>query len=237
MRDEMSKMNPQYKYVSEELNYFSEARNYRKYWYSRIKPFIPGGPTVEIGSGIGSNAELLSIFYFPYLGVEPDLNLVLHARKRYPNVDFHHGTSSNCKEIGSATSIFYLDVLEHIENDEQELEFVCSRMKRDAVLVVLVPAHQHLFSSFDRYVGHYRRYSLPALEGILPKRMRLIHIEYLDSVGYMLSLFSNKFLRGKLLNRRSVKMWDSLMPLSRRIDSLINHRLGKSILMVAKKID
>ena len=231
----MKEINQRYRYESQELDHFAEARNYRKYWYSRAKPFLPSGLFLEIGSGIGSNAEVLFSPKSSYLGVEPDGNLVALSKEKFPKLRFEQGTSRDCQKIGSASSIFYLDVLEHIENDKEELEYVCSRMKKEAFLVVLVPAHQYLFSEFDRYVGHWRRYSSFNLEEILPKKLRLIHIEYLDSIGFLLSLFSNKLLKGKLLNQKSVKLWDKLVPISRKLDCVLGHNLGKSILMVAQK--
>lgn len=190
---------------------------------------------MEIGSGIGSNAEVLSSSQNSYLGVEPDSKLVHIASKRFPEILFKQGTSRSCEEIEKASAIFYLDVLEHIEDDKEELKYVCSRMKNGAFLVILVPAHQFLFSNFDFYVGHWRRYSIPMLQESLPQTMRVVRMEHLDSIGFVLSFLSNKLLNGKFLNQKSIKLWDALVPISRQIDRVFHHRLGKSVLMIAQK--
>ncbi|MBP6217209.1 MAG: methyltransferase domain-containing protein [Oligoflexales bacterium] len=56
--------------------------------------------------------------------------------------------------------IFLLDVLEHIENDTEVLrEIVTRNMKDNGLVIISVPAWQTLFSSHDRDLLHFRRYS------------------------------------------------------------------------------
>lgn len=56
--------------------------------------------------------------------------------------------------------VIMLDVLEHIEHDSAFLQHeVMPRLKPESHLVISVPAHPSLFTSHDKFLGHYRRYT------------------------------------------------------------------------------
>ncbi len=55
--------------------------------------------------------------------------------------------------------IYYIDVLEHIEDDAAELRAASRLLARGGRLVVLAPAFPCLYSRFDRSIGHFRRYT------------------------------------------------------------------------------
>ena len=69
----------------------------------------------------------------------------------------------------TASLVLLMDVLEHIEDDAGFLENLKSRpfMSRDTTIVITVPAYQSLFSSHDRFLLHYRRYSNATLRQLL----------------------------------------------------------------------
>jgi len=60
--------------------------------------------------------------------------------------------------------ILLFDVLEHINDEHEFLESVKYHLSAGGYLIVNVPALQWLFSPYDRIQGHYRRYSIQALE-------------------------------------------------------------------------
>lgn len=55
--------------------------------------------------------------------------------------------------------VFAMDVLEHVAPPEDFVEHLYFLMRPGGWLVVNVPAIQHLFSPYDRAVGHLRRYN------------------------------------------------------------------------------
>ncbi len=59
--------------------------------------------------------------------------------------------------------LILFDVLEHIENESEFLQCVKFHLTESGILLVNVPAHQSLFSDYDRAAGHIRRYSLNQL--------------------------------------------------------------------------
>jgi 2-polyprenyl-3-methyl-5-hydroxy-6-metoxy-1,4-benzoquinol methylase len=130
-------------------------------------------------------------------------------------------------------SILYIDVLEHIEHDRDELAAARRHLRAGGHLVVLSPAHQWLFTPFDRAIGHYRRYSASTLQRIAPPGLRTVRLRYLDCVGMSASLANKVLLRQAMPSTRQIEIWDrAMVPLSRTIDPWLGFHVGKSILGV-----
>jgi SAM-dependent methyltransferase len=66
-------------------------------------------------------------------------------------------------------SLILMDVLEHIKDDDVFLKEALDKLVANGVLFITVPAMQFLFSSHDRFLGHYRRYSRRRLLALLNK--------------------------------------------------------------------
>ena len=162
-------MNDQY--IGSELELFATARTWKTYVARRLQPFI-GRRVLEIGAGIGSNIPFLwNRSVSEWTAVEPDAS---QAQQIHTVMVEHHmtmpsrivtGTLSAIEPTEQFETILYIDVLEHIEDDASELARAASHLAFGGNLVVLVPAHQFLFSAFDAAIGHYRRYDLPCWRG------------------------------------------------------------------------
>lgn len=59
----------------------------------------------------------------------------------------------------SPNLITCMDVIEHVQDDRQLLKNIYSVLKTDGLLVLSTPAHNFLYSSWDKALGHYRRYN------------------------------------------------------------------------------
>lgn len=64
---------------------------------------------------------------------------------------------------------FFLDVLEHVPDEDALLRPALSRLRPSAVVLVTVPAHPALFSAHDEELGHLRRYRSAALRAVLTR--------------------------------------------------------------------
>jgi len=101
---------------------------------------------------------------------------------------------------------------------------------------VMSPAHQWLFSPFDKAIGHVRRYSLGDGARLRPPGLHAVSAAYLDSVGLTASLANTLLLRATMPSRGQIRLWDQMMvPLSRIIDPLLLGRVGKSVLFVWRR--
>ena len=222
-------------YVGQELELFARAINWKAYWSSQVSPWIRGD-VLEVGAGLGANtARMHNRHVRSWHCLEPDPKLLTTL---LDNVRSLQGCTASIGTIDTMTgrsfdTIIYIDVLEHIEDDDGELEKAAALLRPGGHLVVLAPAHQRLFTPFDAAIGHYRRYNAATLAACGPASCRLRTLFYLDSVGIMTSLANRLLLNQKQPTPRQIAFWDTcLIPISRVLDPLTRHRFGKSIVAV-----
>jgi len=225
-----------YTYVGSELDLFALASNWKRYWTDEIRPYLRGR-VLEIGAGIGSNTVALADRTRDWTCLEPDATLADRLRRQLAEAGWSipvvHGTIADLSSDHRFDSALYIDVLEHIEDDRGELQRVTTLLQPGGRLIVLAPAHQFLFSPFDRAVGHCRRYSRGSLLAAAPAGLRVERAVYLDSVGALASAANRFALRQSMPKARQLKFWDSmLVPISRVLDPIFGYRLGKSVMVI-----
>lgn len=227
-------------YVGTELDVFAHARNWKRYLRDVASPYLRGD-VLEVGGGIGeTSCAFRSEAQSSWTALEPDVLLASRLRKRVSQlsrpVRVVAGTTASLRAEPLFDCIVYIDVLEHIEHDREELVAAAARLKPGGTIVVLSPAHQALFTPFDEAIGHYRRYNQRQLQALTPAGTRLIRLRYLDSVGLTLSLGNRLLLRSASPTVNQVVFWDRFcIPAARRIDPLFAWRVGKSILAVWRR--
>lgn len=232
-------MNNPFIYPGTELDVFRLAKNWKRYVRNQILPYLKGD-VLEVGAGIGSmTSALYQEAVRRWVCLEPDARHVQKIQHRLSlekldRCEVRQGMLADFRESGF-DAILYMDVLEHIELDAAELERASGLLKEGGHLIVLAPAHPWLYSGFDRQVGHFRRYHRKTLHAIAPLGVRHVRTRYLDSFGLMAST-GNRILNLVAPSRRQIIFWDRvLVPLSRKFDSKMHYRIGKSILTVWKR--
>jgi SAM-dependent methyltransferase len=229
-----------FEYVGQELDIFLEARHWKRYWASQVRPFVTGD-VLEVGAGLGANIE-----YLNHPGVrslhclEPDEALAAQLRQAATGQAHITVSTGTVAGLGAASfdAVLYADVLEHIEDDKGELRRAAAVLRPGGALIVLAPAHQSLFNPFDTALGHYRRYDRASLAACTPPSARLEKIWYLDSMGLLASSANKLVLRQSLPTKRQIAFWDTvIVPASRVLDPLLGYRAGKSILAVWRRTE
>jgi SAM-dependent methyltransferase len=228
-----------FRYVGSELELFAGAHNWKSYWSSQIRPFVVGD-TIEVGAGIGANTRYLDRDgNRRWVCLEPDSRLIAQLTENLAQTTGSRKYEIACGRIQTLgdtrefDTIIYIDVLEHIENDREELEAAASRLRAGGRIIVLCPAHEWLFSPFDAAIGHCRRYDRPMLQSIAPTRLHLEKIMYLDSIGLVLSIANRLLLRQSMPTKAQLYFWDQWMvPISRVLDKCILNSIGKSIMAI-----
>ena len=126
-------------YPGRELEAMAGAANYHRWILGIFKPFL-GQHLVEVGAGLGSFSKLiLAQHQCKTLAlVEPSKDmyreLVANARQlgAATQIDTYHGTFPEAVPLIKAKeapdSILYVNVLEHIAEDEVELETIRSTL-------------------------------------------------------------------------------------------------------------
>lgn len=228
-----------YHYPGEELRLFQDAKNWKTYLKKAISPYIKGH-VLEVGAGIGATTKLLNNgACSSWTMLEPDdqmyKELLLEESRFKEQTIILKGTLDTVK--GSVyDTIIYIDVLEHIEKDREEIEKAAAILNEDGHLIVLSPAFQFLFSPFDQAIGHFRRYQKKDIIDLAPESLRLAKLQYLDSFGFIASAMNKILLHQSYPTKKQVNFWDkTLVQISKFTDPLFFHSFGKSILAVWEK--
>lgn len=230
-------------YVGTELDLFQGATNWKRYWSSRIRPYL--GPRVlEVGAGLGANAPFLitpaqRIWHF----LEPDPKLLSQIEAKRAacllpaNCTTQAGTIDDIPSECQFDTILYIDVIEHVKEDVVEFAKAAERLASGGRLVILSPAHQALFSPFDAAIGHHRRYSRSTLRAVgAGSDLRPIRTFYLDSVGLVASLANRLLLKSEMPSPSQIRFWDrAMVPLSRILDPLLMYAVGKTVVAIWQK--
>jgi len=229
-------------YIGNELELFDKAKNWKNYYGNSVKPFLTGD-VMEVGAGIGATTRsLCNGTQNKWVCLEPDTVLANQItmkmqRKELPACcELRIGTLENQSPTELFDTLIYIDVIEHIENDAAELQRAYKHLKKGGHLIILVPAHQWLYSPFDEAIGHFRRYNKGMLKKAIPQGFMQHTLKYMDSVGLMASIANKLFLKQSYPTQQQVLFWDStLVPISRFTDVVIFHAIGKSLLGIWKK--
>jgi len=227
------------------LEAFEQARRYNQWIFSRFSRHV-GSSVLEIGSGIGNIAA--DVLTHP--GVEEvvatdssssSLTVLydrLGADSRLSCVTWDANTSPPPELAGRLfDTVICSNVLEHIENHEAALSAMAGLLRPGGKLLLLVPAHPYLYCRLDKELGHFRRY----------RRRELVRL--LEQLGFQVEKVANHnfpgvigwFWSGKvrgrdMLHQKSLRRFDRLVPLIRRIDPLIRGPLGGiSLISIARR--
>ena len=106
----------------------------------------------------------------------------------------------------------YLNVLEHIKNDKDEIIYAFEKLEKNGHLIVLVPAHKELYSKFDKAVGHHKRYDIDFFKQLDLKSGKLVRLVYLDAIGYFLYYLNKVFFKEETYpSKFKIFLWDKFL--------------------------
>lgn len=147
-----------------------------------------------------------------------------------------NGTTETLGHNRQFDAIVYIDVLEHIEADREELARASSLLRKRGTIIALAPAHQWLYTSFDSAIGHFRRYNKSSLSSCSPPGCDVVKLHYLDSAGMLASMGNRFCLRQSMPGMRQIMFWDRfLVPITEWLDPLTLYTIGKSILVIWRR--
>ena len=218
-----------------ELDHFDSAYNFRKYQISLIKKYL-SGKLLEVGPGKGG----LTFFYDQFVKkptlIEPERNLYKFLKKKFKKKSFVIRNCTINKIQKKFDTIIYFDVLEHIKDDLGEIKTASKKLKKNRYLILSVPAYQSFYSSFDKSVGHYKRYNKKDFIKISKKTgLKIDKLIYYDSIGFFLLVLNRIFSLKQTNLKNKLFFWNLLIPLSKIIDFFTFNKFGKSLLCVFKK--
>lgn len=230
------------KYVGNELSLFSAAVNWKSYLKRQISPYL-GLDVLEVGAGIGGTTKLLCDGEGGrWVCLEPDHELAdvlvndRESGELPARCEVVVGTADSARGFAPFDTILYIDVLEHIDDDAAEVLKAAELLAPGGHLVVLSPAHQWLFTPFDKAIGHYRRYTRRSLLALTAPNLEVVRARYLDAAGLLASLGNRVLLKQSMPTPRQIAVWDrGLVPVSRFLDPVLGFGVGKSVLGIWRK--
>ena len=113
---------------------------------------------LDVGCGTGGTMGLLEQ-YGDVTGIDISPKAMKYCREQgRPRLCLADGAQLPFAE-NSFDLVTALDLLEHLEDESTGLVEMRRVLKEDGLLVAVVPAYMFLWSDFDRFAGHYRRYA------------------------------------------------------------------------------
>jgi SAM-dependent methyltransferase len=217
------------------------AISWKSYWASIVRPFVRGR-VLEVGAGNGGSIRYLLGDVTDWLCLEPDPLFAATLRREIasgalpPICRMQAVTLRDLPPSETFDTILYIDVMEHVPDHKREAALAAAHLAPGGALIILSPAHQFLFSPFDKAVGHCRRYSRRSLAAIVPPSLQTLKLVYLDSAGMLLSLGNRFILRSARPSVQSLRFWnDWIIPVSRRLDGLLRYAVGKTVIGIWRK--
>jgi SAM-dependent methyltransferase len=233
-------------YPGKDLEAMSFAVNYHRWLLDELRQYI-GKNVVEVGAGKGSFSEML-------LDTKPDSLSLVEPSEMFYDLERNISANVNDTRVGLFHSIFeaaspsitskarpdtiiYVNVLEHIEDDSRELRLIRNSLDDGGRCLIFVPAMRALFSEFDRDLGHFRRYRKSELEKkVRDAGFKILRSRYFDFAGVAPWFVKYRILRSRTLGGGAVSIYDNLVvPIMRRLESVVRPPFGKNILLVAEK--
>lgn len=224
-----------------ESSYWMMARNQIIY-RSVKKAGLAGLPILEVGCGRGIvtgffleknidcvGVELAEINPMPGLG-----NKVITGKDA---LDFDEQFRQKFK------AIMLLDVIEHIENDADFVMKLLKAYSNVEYLIIAVPARKEIWSNFDKFYRHFRRYDLKMVNELMDKlNFGIISERYFFNFVYLMIWLQNKLgvkrnLNNPQPNGALSKMINKIMASCFVLEYIImpGKLYGSSIICVTRK--
>lgn len=240
-------MNFEYKHIDhkghEILDAISGAAAFNRWMYKAIRPYC-SGRILEVGSGVGNisrnfieeKAEIvlsdIRASYRDALHAQFPGNEVVDLDIVDPEFARKHAAL-----LGTFDSVFALNVVEHIRDDNTAVKNMVDLLKPGGLLTVLVPAHQALYNGIDHALEHYKRYNRKSISGLLQPHGELVRTFYFNAMGIPAWWISGAVFRQKTIPSGEMKLYNAFVPVFRAIDAITGNSVGLSVIGVIRKKD
>ncbi|NQT92725.1 MAG: glycosyltransferase [Lentisphaerae bacterium] len=226
------------RYGEETLRSMELANRFTEWMMTRLRPHI-SGTVLEVGSGIGNNVrDLLDQEHIIATDPDPEyVRLLTRAFAGRRRVEIMHwdATQPPPREIPPVDTILCSNVLEHIENESAALQNMRGLLKPGGKLILVVPAGETLYGSLDEALEHFRRYDMNTFGPRLADAGLSLDTQFtMNRIGVPGWLLNGKLLKRKALGRYQLKLFNTLMPIIRRVDGLLPWQ-GLSLVVIAAR--
>jgi SAM-dependent methyltransferase len=229
-------------YFAEDLEAMDSASRYYSWILEAFAPYI-GNQILEVGAGSGNfSTRLLDKNPTLLTCLEPSDNVATALEQRLahvPNAEARRGVLNDHAPAWRHRydTIFYINVMEHVEHDFAEVELALTCLKPGGHLLIFVPALPWLYGKADELFGHFRRYTRPRLLELFERQpVEIRRCDYWDILGVLPWWVSFVLLQRGVLNRNMVRLYDrAVVPFARLIEKHLTLPVGKNLILIAQK--
>jgi SAM-dependent methyltransferase len=202
---------------------------------------------LDVGCGAGGNLPLLAN-YGEVFACEINDDVREHSASRNIGTIAYGKLPDEIPFVDTKFDLITMfDVLEHIEDDRAALAAVATRIPKDGVILLTVPAFQFLFSRHDRQHHHFRRYSKSELrKKVEMAGFKIEHINYWNFFMFIPALFvrvldffrspKSKIIGTKIPASPINNLLAKLVSAERHLFTCILFPFGLSLMLVARKV-
>ena len=227
------------KYPEIALERFDKANLWIKYIIFKIRRFLKDD-VLEVGAGCGSFTKGYMKNFHSITLTDMDNNSLNLLKKNFINEKKINVINSTIKDIDKKfNTILYFNVLEHVEEDKLEIKAALEKLNNGGYLIILVPAHQKIYSKLCKAVGPYKRYDIDFFNENRFENSKIIKLHFLDFFGYLLYYLNKVFFKEETYpSTLKIFIWDKIFtPFTIVVDFLTGYKFGKNILCIYKKDD
>jgi len=220
------------------LERFDKANIWIKYIILKIKKFLKD-EILEVGAGCGSFTKSYMKKFESITLTDMDENSFNLLKKIFSDEKKIKILKCNTKDIGKKfNTLLYFNVLEHIKDDKLEIKDALDKLNIGGHLIILVPAHQKIYSKLDKAVGHYKRYEIDFFKENKFENSEIVKLHFLDFFGYSLYHLNKIFFKEETYpTNLKIFIWDKIFtPFTIIVDFLTGYKFGKNILCIYKKV-
>ena len=228
----------------ENLETATQRKNFTKWVYEAIFSGLKGD-ILEVGSGLGTFSEHI-IRDFPDSSVtlsDISLSYIQNLKEKFSGKNvtvckLDLNVQEDYEDIGyeKFDSIIAVNVLEHVKNDELALQQLYKMLRKNGILIVLVPANKFLYNVIDKSIGHWRRYTKNELETKIKNTKfsveKMFSFNMLGMVGWYVN---GNLCKKAVINKKASKVFDKLVPVMKVVEKILRRRIGLSIICYSKK--
>lgn len=206
-----------------------------------IMPYL-GARVLEIGSGHGNLVlHLLDRELVVATDVEPaSVEITRSKFGSFPN--FRACVYDVCDPVDDelrglrVDTVLSLNVLEHIQHDRVALSHMAELLVAGGRVVLIVPAHDWLYGTMDRAIGHFRRYTRQAMSRALEDVGLAVEEQfYLNALGALGWFFNGRIVKQTIPPKEQLAWFNRLVPLLRVAEQRVRPPFGISLLSIAHK--
>lgn len=223
-----------------EFEALQAATNYRAALITEFRRFLRGN-VLEVGAGIGQMSE--ELVRIPQVeravAVEPSPDFCACHRHRLPGYDLVEGTVEQAPADTHWNAILSINVLEHIENDDEELRRYSELLQPShGTLCLFVPARPEIYAPIDEDFGHFRRYARRHLQHKLIRAgFEIVALNYFNCAGYFAWWLNFCLLKKRMFETKKVAFFDrAIFPLVHAVESrIMRPPFGQSLIAAARR--